>query len=94
MTSATSSCFPMRFSACISGVRFQPFPFFAKFDTSVSIKGFAEVQLKPGETKRVNLSLDQRAFAYYHISKSDWKAEPGDFAMLVGSSSARIELQG
>ena len=58
------------------------------------LKGFAKVQLKPGETKRVTLSLDQRAFAYYDISKSDWKAEPGDFAILVGSSSAKIELQG
>jgi beta-glucosidase len=58
------------------------------------LKGFAKVQLKPGETKRVALSLDQRAFAYYDISKSDWKAEPGDFAILVGSSSAKIELQG
>jgi beta-glucosidase len=58
------------------------------------LKGFAKVQLKPRETKRVTLSLDQRAFAYYDISKSYWKAEPGDFAILVGSSSAKIELQG
>ena len=58
------------------------------------LKGFAKVQLKPGETKRVTLSLDQRAFAYFDISKSDWKAEPGDFAILAGSSSAKIELRG
>jgi beta-glucosidase len=58
------------------------------------LKGFAKVELQPGETKRVTISLDRRAFSYYGVSKSDWKADPGDFAILVGSSSARIELQG
>jgi beta-glucosidase len=58
------------------------------------LKGFAKVELQPGETKRVTISLDQRALSYYNVSKSAWKAEPGDFAILVGSSSAQIELQG
>jgi beta-glucosidase len=58
------------------------------------LKGFAKVQLKPGETKRVTISLDQRAFSYYDVSTSAWKAEPGDFAILVGSSSAQIEMRG
>src|SRR6202040_621769 len=47
------------------------------------LKGFAKVQLKPGETKRVTISLDQRAFSYYDVSMSAWKAEPGDFSILV-----------
>jgi len=51
------------------------------------LKGFAKVQLKPGETKRVTISLDQRTFSYYDVSTSAWMAEPGDFAILVGSSS-------
>jgi beta-glucosidase len=58
------------------------------------LKGFAKVRLKPAETKRVTISLDQRAFSYYDVSASAWKAEPGDFSILVGSSSAQIELQG
>jgi len=58
------------------------------------LKGLAKVQLKPGETKRLTISLDQRAFSYYDVSTSDWKAEPGDFAILIGSSSTQIELQG
>jgi len=58
------------------------------------LKGFAKVQLKPGETKRVTISLDQRAFSYCDVSMSAWKAEPGDFSILVGSSSAQIELHG
>jgi beta-glucosidase len=58
------------------------------------LKGFAKVHLKPGETKSVTLTLDRRAFSYYDAGKSAWKAEPGDFAILVGSSSAHMELQG
>jgi beta-glucosidase len=58
------------------------------------LKGFAKVKLRPGESKRVQLQLDQRAFSFYDGSKHAWNAEPGEFAILVGSSSAKIELQG
>jgi beta-glucosidase len=58
------------------------------------LKGFAKVALQPGETGRVTLTLDRRAFSYYDVKKKDWNAEPGAFAVLVGSSSAKIELQG
>jgi beta-glucosidase len=58
------------------------------------LKGFAKVHLNPGETKRVSLTLDRRAFSYYDVNKKDWNAEPGDFAILVGSSSEKIELKG
>jgi beta-glucosidase len=58
------------------------------------LKGFAKVRLKPGETKRVSLTLDRRAFSYYSVNAKGWNAEPGDFAILVGSSSVKIELKG
>jgi beta-glucosidase len=58
------------------------------------LKGFAKVHLRPGETKRVTIRLDGRAFSFYDVEKSNWKAEPGKFSILVGSSSEKIELQG
>jgi beta-glucosidase len=58
------------------------------------LKGFAKVLLQPGETRRVTLSLDRRAFSFYDVKKRAWTAEPGTFAILVGSSSAQIELRG
>ena len=58
------------------------------------LKGFAKVHLKPGESKNITLKLDRRAFSFYDVAKKDWSAEPGDFAILVGSSSDKIELQG
>jgi beta-glucosidase len=58
------------------------------------LKGFAKVNLRPGESKQVTLSLDHRAFSYFDVAKHDWRAEPGDFAITIGSSSADILLRG
>lgn len=58
------------------------------------LKGFARVELKPGESKHVNVALDRRAFSYYDVGKKGWSADAGRFAILVGSSSDEIELQG
>jgi beta-glucosidase len=58
------------------------------------LKGFVKLNLKPGETRNVTISLDRRAFSYYDVDGKQWKADPGDFAILVGSSSAKTELDG
>lgn len=58
------------------------------------LKGFAKVNLLPGESKRVTLQLDRRAFSFFDEKMHEWRAEPGEFAILVGSSSAKMELQG
>ena len=58
------------------------------------LKGFAKVSLRPGETKQLTVLLDRRAFSYYDVSRHDWYAAPGEFAILVGSSSVDIKLQG
>ena len=57
------------------------------------LKGFAKVSLKPGESRRVTLMLDRRAFSFYDVKKSDWSAEPGEFSILIGSSSDNIRLR-
>ncbi len=54
------------------------------------LKGFAKVELKPGETKTVSIKLDFRSFAYYHPSYSQWITEDGEFDLLIGASSADI----
>jgi beta-glucosidase len=58
------------------------------------LKDFAKVSLKPGETHHITLSLDRRAFCFYDMKRKDWSAEPGEFSILVGTSSADISLQG
>lgn len=54
------------------------------------LKGFAKVELRPGETQTVSVALDFRAFAYYHPAYKQWLAEAGDFDLLIGASSQDI----
>jgi beta-glucosidase len=54
------------------------------------LKGFAKVELQPGETKIVTLALDFRAFAYFHPAYKQWITEDGQFDILIGASSADI----
>ncbi len=54
------------------------------------LKGFAKVDLQPGETKTVTVPLDFRAFAYYHPGYRQWITEDGEFDVLVGASSVDI----
>ena len=54
------------------------------------LKGFAKVELKPGETKTVTVPLDFRAFAYYHPAYKQWITEDGEFDILIGASSTDI----
>jgi beta-glucosidase len=54
------------------------------------LKGFAKVELKPGETKTVSIKLDYRAFAYYHPEYKLWITENGDFDLLIAASAADV----
>jgi len=54
------------------------------------LKGFAKVNLQPGETKKVSIPLDFRSFAYYHPKHHQWITESGDFDLLIGASSVDI----
>jgi beta-glucosidase len=58
------------------------------------LKGFARVELNPGETKHVEVSLNRRAFSYYDVKGHQWTVAPGDFDIYVARSAADIELTG
>jgi beta-glucosidase len=58
------------------------------------LKGFAKVNLRPGESRRVTVTLDSRSFSYYDADAKHWRTDPGDFDILVGRSSEQIELRG
>jgi beta-glucosidase len=57
------------------------------------LKGFKKIALKPGETRKVSISLDRRAFAYYDPAKEGWVSEAGDYGIEIGGSSRDIRLQ-
>ena len=58
------------------------------------LKGFARVELAPGQTRRVSVKLDRRALSYYDVPRRQWTAEPGTFDILVGRSAEDIVLRG
>ena len=58
------------------------------------LKGFKRVEFRPGETKDVLITLDQRALSFYDPIVKEWATEPGEFEVFVGSSSRDIRLKG
>ncbi len=57
------------------------------------LKGFAKVFLEPGETKPVELEIDEGALSFFSARKNAWIAEPDEFEVLIGSSSKDIRLR-
>ncbi|WP_448245876.1 glycoside hydrolase family 3 C-terminal domain-containing protein [Thalassotalea agariperforans] len=57
------------------------------------LKDFTKVFLKPGETKEVSLTLNQRDLSFWDIKRNGWYAEAGDFSVLLAASSDDVRLQ-
>jgi beta-glucosidase len=56
------------------------------------LKGFSRVELAPGETKRVSVALNPRAFTFYDVSGKHWHADAGKYSVEVGRSSEDLPL--
>lgn len=54
------------------------------------LKGFEKVYLQPGESRKVQFTLDRRALSFFDADSHAWVAEPGEFRALVGTSSEDI----
>ncbi|MDP3830248.1 MAG: glycoside hydrolase family 3 C-terminal domain-containing protein, partial [Ignavibacteriaceae bacterium] len=57
------------------------------------LKGFAKVELNPGETKIISMKIDKSVLSFYDEKTSSFIAEPGEFEVLIGSSSEDIKLK-
>lgn len=55
------------------------------------LKGFKRVTLQPGESKRISFSLSTEQLAFYD-KEMNLIIEPGDFKVMIGSSSEDIRL--
>lgn len=64
------------------------------FRPKQELKGFQKVTLGAAESTRVEITLDARAFSFWHPVLRDWVVEPGTFTLLVGASSRDIRLRG
>ncbi len=56
------------------------------------LKGFRRVTLDPGETQTVSLPITPDRLAFYDIDMV-YRVEPGEFRIMVGSSSREADLQ-
>jgi len=56
------------------------------------LKGFEKIKLEAGETKTVKFVIDNYKLSFYN-EKLEFKSEPGDFDIMIGSSSADIRLK-
>ena len=57
------------------------------------LKRFVRANLRAGQTQRVQVLLDSRAFSYFDTASHEWRAGPGDFTVFVGHSIEQIELK-
>ncbi len=60
------------------------------FRPEKELKGFARVELDPGESKTIEFALDDRSFALWD---DGWTIPGGTYRVLIGSSSRDIRLK-
>ena len=58
------------------------------------LKGFAKLELAPGESRTASFRLEERDFAFFHPRYEQWLAESGEFELMIGASSRDIRLSG
>jgi beta-glucosidase len=56
------------------------------------LKGFQRITLAPGERRTVVFDVTPEHLAFYDINM-EWRVEPGEFRLMVGSSSRDEDLQ-
>lgn len=58
----------------------------------IELKDFQKIKLNAGETKTVQFTIDKEKSSFYNANLQ-WITEPGDFDIMIGSSSADIRLK-
>ncbi len=57
------------------------------------LKGFSKIELQPGETRRVVVTLEARDLRYYDPDYRQWLLDAGKLMIEVGASSRDIRLE-
>ena len=58
----------------------------------LELRDFQKVKLNAGESKTIEFTIDKQKLSFYN-NKLEWVAEPGDFELMIGASSADIKLR-
>ncbi|KAL4961095.1 glycoside hydrolase [Aspergillus stella-maris] len=54
------------------------------------LAGFAKIEIHPGASERVEITLDPSSFAWYDVGSPGWRIDPGKYQVFVGNSSRNI----
>ena len=57
------------------------------------LKGFARVELAPGEEKEVRIPLETYAFRFFDTRTNTWEVESGTYRIVVARNANAIELK-
>ena len=57
------------------------------------LKGFKKVYLQPGESKDVDITIDNSALSFYDETAQAWTSEAGDFIALIGNAADNLPLK-
>jgi beta-glucosidase len=57
------------------------------------LRAFTRVELTPGETRHITLSLDGRAFTYFDVASGRWQADAGKYTIELARSADHIEAK-
>ena len=57
-----------------------------------ALKDFRKVFLNPGETKKIRFNINKEKLSYFN-TQLNWIANPGEFDLMIGSSSEDIRLK-
>ncbi|MCP2026970.1 beta-glucosidase [Flavobacterium sp. HSC-32F16] len=58
----------------------------------LELRDFQKVKLNAGESKTIEFTIDKEKLSFYN-DKLEWTAEPGNFEVMIGASSADIKLK-
>ncbi|WP_316635414.1 glycoside hydrolase family 3 N-terminal domain-containing protein [uncultured Flavobacterium sp.] len=58
----------------------------------LELRDFQKVKLNAGESKTIEFTIEKEKLSFYN-NKLEWTAEPGDFEVMIGASSADIKLR-
>lgn len=58
----------------------------------IELKDFQKILLNAGETKNIQFIIDKEKLSFYNAALQ-WITEPGDFEVMMGSSSSDIRLR-
>jgi len=58
----------------------------------IELKDFKKIMLKAGESKTITFTIDKEKLSFFN-QQLEWVAEPGEFDIMIGASSADIRLK-